>query len=453
MTQRPPDRPYDDDEEMPDVESHRSILETRPHLPARVHSHAQAAAVAATSITEQFVHTFWKKDDKRCEICSPKPLPPPPPPHHRPEGQEHLPIPEALQITAIKAPEIQKSTEILDCVSTEKSALEDRITQLETTLASAPSADSVRALERSLQAEIAQKEQAEAEIRQKNEELDALRKRWKQTARELDKVRSQSQAFYQVTDNHLVDGATRLRYNVRNFAIQYFDGEAEVVRLVVESPRLWDKYVRVLGSDVERLLCERRPSVIQAIIWRFLVGQVFDNFRWAGQTGLALRDMCLTLRPEGQYSDSTEATVPEEERKFQIWLANTTAMVLDASTLENETKEKAETLVDRLCSLIDQFTTSRDASYMSELERIVEEAIILDKEICRQVARIEWVYPGPEAAFDPKTMALGTGERSGKNKVQLAICPGMQKRGKSNGDGFAGPATLLVPMEVSCLSP
>ncbi|KAL6232784.1 hypothetical protein BDW75DRAFT_232501 [Aspergillus navahoensis] len=344
--------------------------------------------------------------------------------------------------------------------------MKQRIEQLEVDLANAPSADSVRALQRSLQAESTQRERAQQELRQKNSELDVLRKRWKQAARELDRARSQSQGFYQVTDNYLIELTTRLRYNIKNFALQYFDGELKRPRPRFDKPKIWDKYMQATTPeplDCEiLLLSERRPSAVQAFIWRFLVGEVFDHFRWAGELGVTLRNMCLFLRP-GQYPGSIDAIVPDEERKFQVWLASTTAMVLDTGSALKKSKTFAEqvqttneSLTRKMREVIDHFIIVDDPGYPLELARIVEEAVKFDREISRQVARIEWVFPATasEIPFDPDVMKLGTGETGSteqeKRLVRLVVCPAMKKRGKSTGDDFGSPSTLLLPMEVSC---
>ncbi|KAL4949242.1 hypothetical protein BDW69DRAFT_198241 [Aspergillus filifer] len=346
-----------------------------------------------------------------------------------------------------------------------------KIKELEKTIASNPSPDSVRALERSLQAESAQKDRAQTDLAKRTKELDDMRKRWKQAARELDKTQSQHQGFYTVTDNYLIDLTTQLRYNIRNFAIQYFGSDGKKVGKF-EKGKEWEKYMATTTpepSDCEVfLLSERRPSVIQAFIWRFLVGQVFDHFRWAGETGITMRNMCLFLRPEGQYRDSTEELNPDEERKFQVWLASTTALILEAGAdqhasenFEAQNGKKVAALVEKVRPILDPFATSTDSSYDQELAKIYEECINLDREICRQVARVEWDFPEPgkEVWYDTKSMKLTTGEKVPVSKkkdtqlVRLVICPGMKKRGKSNGDGFAAPASMLLPMEVSCEGP
>ncbi|KAL3474036.1 hypothetical protein BJX99DRAFT_232293 [Aspergillus californicus] len=444
------------DMEMADVDTPRSVLESSrgPDIPPR-HHHAQAAATAVTAVTDagqKFLDTFWKKPGRaECQqppypACSSQP--PPPPPHQEfHEPTDGHPLPETPTVEQDQ----QFSFNLLEA------ELRSRIEQLEAELAAAPNPDFVQALQRTLETETAERQRdrnkAHQDIQQKNNELDSLRKRWKQAARELDKSRSQNQGFYQVTDNYLIELTTRLRYNIRNFAIQYFGGELKASKPKLDKPKAWDPYMATTtqGSECEALLfSERRPSVIQAFIWRFIVGQVFDNFRWAGEKGVTLRNLCLSLRPEGQYPDSDSAIVPEEERRFQMWLANTTAMVLDKET-KMETKVKS--LVDKVREVIDSFITLKDSAYAEEVNLLVEDAVKLDLEICRQVARIEWVFPTPgkEVVFDSQTMRLGTAEILAKEKqvVHLVVCPAMKKRGKSTGEDFHSES-LLVPMEVSC---
>ncbi|KAL4931806.1 uncharacterized protein BDV17DRAFT_288390 [Aspergillus undulatus] len=459
-------RADDQDTEMPDADadSPRVVLDKRPELPPRAHSHAQAAAMAATAVTEKFVNTFWRITSNP----ETKPLysssAPPPLPHQPLTQSENVSMPEPVHTGVHELhPATQPSAEAASAPP--KDAIIPSSCREEELLLK------VKQLETDLQAESAQKKCALDELRQRTSELDSMRKRWKQAARELDKAQAQHQGFYQVTDNYLIDLTTRLRYNIRNFAIQYFGGELSGKKTPQsERSKEWEKYMVTTTpepSDVEVfLLSERRPAVIQGFLWRFLVDQVLDHFRWAGETGVTLRNLCLFLRPEdGQYSDSSEKIVPEEERKFQIWLATTTAMILEAGndphvseTFKSQNKAKVASLVEKIRGIIDPFTTLQDQSYQQELARILQECIELDKEICRQVARVEWDFPPPakEIPFDPKTMKRGTGETSPRDKkgnpqlIRLVICPAMKKRGKSNGEDFGAPAALLIPMEVSC---
>jgi hypothetical protein len=113
-------------------------------------------------------------------------------------------------------------------------------------------------------------------------------------------------------------------------------------------------------------------------------------------------------------------------------------------------------MANKVRDVLDPFVVVDSASYEHELGRILEEALTLDREICRQVARIEWVFPqsdGKEVLFDSVRMRLGTGEGAAKGPepqiVSLVVCPGMKKRGKSTGEDFT-VESLLVSMEVSC---
>ncbi len=54
-------------------------------------------------------------------------------------------------------------------------------------------------------------------MRKKDQELAKVRRAWRQASSELNKVLAQSQGFYHVTDTDLIQKATQLRYNIRNF--------------------------------------------------------------------------------------------------------------------------------------------------------------------------------------------------------------------------------------------
>lgn len=328
MTQTPPNQPDRTvskepeivDAVMSDVDTPRGPVErgpdVRPEMPPRqytgTHPHAQAAASAVTTVKEKFVSSFWSMTQKPetrppCSTCGPETRPmhhQQPPIHELPalpqERLESGPGPDPI-------PRAHHEEQVLQFFLVE-SKLRQRIAELETELANAPSPDSVRALERAREAEMTQRELAQQDVHRKNNELDVLRKRWKQAARELDKARSNNQGFYQVTDNYLIELASRLRYNIRNFSIQYFGGDLKGKPKVGDKPKCWDAYMAPttpgsLDCETFLLSSERRPGVIQGFIWQFLVGEVFDHFRWAAELGITLRNCCLHLRP-GEFAIS-----------------------------------------------------------------------------------------------------------------------------------------------------
>jgi hypothetical protein len=150
---------------------------------------------------------------------------------------------------------------------------------------------------------------------------------------------------------------------------------------------------------------------------------------------------------------------PEAERKFQVWTATTTGHLLDSMVTEEGSESfkviqiNKEFFVAKICDTIDPFLRSREGGHAQELLRILDNAIALDKEISRQVARVEWVFPGKggESVYDPATMELEKGEEPYKTnqEIVLAISPALKKRGKSTGEDFK-LENLLLPLEVSC---
>jgi len=129
---------------------------------------------------------------------------------------------------------------------------------------------------------------SESDLVEKNRELDEVRKGWRKLAGELNKIRAQGQGFYQVTDAYLIEKTNSLRYSVRNFAIQYFDGKMKhsveieygdfVKRYIEPTTPLHPK--AYLDLSISPTMCS---SLIQGIIWRVLTGDVFNQFRWAGK--------------------------------------------------------------------------------------------------------------------------------------------------------------------------
>ena len=179
--------------------------------------------------------------------------------------------------------------------------LRSKIDELEDRNRNAPSSEAFQELQNVLAVERGLREQTQDELQQRSMEAEETRKRWKQAARELDKIRAQSQGFYQVTDNYLIELTTQLRYNIRSFAIQYFGGEVPS-SVQIERTDYWKMYMEFTtratrGHEAYLLSQKKCHSIIQAFIWRFLVDQVFDKFRWAGDAGKPLRKLCKFVRP------------------------------------------------------------------------------------------------------------------------------------------------------------
>jgi hypothetical protein len=146
---------------------------------------------------------------------------------------------------------------------------------------------------------------------------------------------------------------------------------------------------------------------------------------------------------------------PETERKFQTWSATTTNLLMDAVDLNEggdaykELENRKQAICDKICEAIGPFTRHVDEGFEQEILKILDDAIVLDKEISKQVARVIWVFDHGE--FDHSSMVLEGGEKPqiGSKEVQLVVAPGLKKRGKSTGEDFKLENTLLLT-EVSC---
>ncbi|KAM7191751.1 hypothetical protein V8F33_008718 [Rhypophila sp. PSN 637] len=316
-----------------------------------------------------------------------------------------------------------------------------------------------------LQGEERRREDAENKLREKSSEAQETQKRWKQTARELNILRSQQQGFGTITDDYLVKSVKSLRYNIQTFAIQFFGGKAPTLK----NCRV-DKYFINLLDGVENLKSdlvsqERRATAIQCIIWWVLVDSVFDNFLWVGQAArLPAHDLHNALRPNWQRVD--DYTGPRDavaERKFQKWSASTAALLIE---LDRNRRDSLDSIAgpqslentfffQNTLNFLAQIPTACDPRGLKEgLYQICQDAIALDKEFRGQVARIDWDFRTghTKMKFDPQYMVAAKehGSPEAIDDVRLVIAPRMIKRGKSNGDDFE-VEYQLVPMEVSLM--
>ncbi|KAF4982164.1 hypothetical protein FZEAL_2141 [Fusarium zealandicum] len=304
------------------------------------------------------------------------------------------------------------------------------------------------------------------EINQRAAEAGDLRKAWKKAAGELNKLRAMGQGFYQITDQYLVDLITQLRFNIRDFAIQFFDGNALKDKLQPEEPHYLE-YLEHTTSEKDGYLPylqspEQCHQVIQAFIWKVLIEEVFNSFAWVGGTAsdkvFILRNM---LKPKTrQDSHGRKRPDPEAERKFQTWSATTVGLLLDAidtnegSDVYEQLQSEQAHRVKCIANTIGGWLQSDKQDFNEQITLIVGKAYGLGKEISQQVALVVWVFNLDEqigsSKFDPAVMELEKGDRTKKpREVRLMIVPGVDKRGKSTGEGFKNEVRLLKAV-VSC---
>lgn len=146
----------------------------------------------------------------------------------------------------------------------------------------------------------------------------------------------------------------------------------------------------------------------------------------------------------------------EAKRKFQMWRANTTTLLLDSKELEQRDNHGAprrlNEKVESICESLRLFSKSRDKDLIDQLFRIVNEALNLDKLISKQVAEVIWDSDlhKDSGQFNQGLMEMWRGKKQtgDSENVWLVSAPGMIKRGKSTGEDF-NVENILLKMEVA----
>lgn len=88
------------------------------------------------------------------------------------------------------------------------------------------------------------------------------------------------------------------------------------------------------------------------------------------------------------------------------------------------------------------FEHCSESDFGDGLSDILKNAINLDMELSRQVAKYSWVFETGE--FDTSTMDLVGDYKPGEKDIQLIVAPGVKKRGKSTGEDFNVEIPLLL---------
>lgn len=305
-----------------------------------------------------------------------------------------------------------------------------------------------------------EKQGCEDKAKQYMADLKDIRTRWKQTAKELNGLRAQGQGFYQVIDNYLESMIKSLRYNIQNFAIQHFSGELHTTPDLEQTPlgQTW-KDTTIDGSDSYRdyIACpDKRPIIVQAFMWRIFASEISEKFRWAGKAGLPLWELSRALRinPGGNLIAAADA---ENVKKLHIWRGTTVGLILDCPEerlkFDSELHAWKHELFKDAELGFRQLQSEQSRGLEQDFLDIIDEGIRLDKEICRQVSRVEWMFSSRDGTqgFNPEIMNHDKGGilPAGNPDVALVIAPGVRKQGKSTGEGFES-SVWLMKMEVSC---
>ena len=127
----------------------------------------------------------------------------------------------------------------------------------------------------------------EADIIQKNREVADIRSMWKQVAKDLGKYKAQDTVVDQVTDSELTQKATQIKYNVRNLAYQHFGGELNSGRNLQGACQNLQSQLQVPPEFLKACINSpvKRPMLVGAVLWDFLVKDIFETFWWGGSRG------------------------------------------------------------------------------------------------------------------------------------------------------------------------
>ncbi|RTE75132.1 hypothetical protein BHE90_010412 [Fusarium euwallaceae] len=295
------------------------------------------------------------------------------------------------------------------------------------------------------------------ELEEKEKEVAERTRQWKKAAGDLNRLRASAQGFYQITDEYLTGLISSLRFSIRNFSLQYFEGKSSSSTFFAMPPN-YRGHVRAIlpGKEAEiyaGVHSKRNHQIIQALIWRVLVADVFGRFPWVGgKTGESFKHLRTKLDP-AQSGDSKRSE-PEAERKFQTWSATTIGLLLDAQSPEEQSQiqqgmeDETARIVGCLLNTLEAMVKFEEQEAEDGLTSIISEAYVVGKEISRQTARITWMFDLEKEPETPQlgaeTMELESGQHVKKTQeVSWVVAPGVMKRGKSTGEGFDHEEMLL----------
>lgn len=146
----------------------------------------------------------------------------------------------------------------------------------------------------------------------------------------------------------------------------------------------------------------------------------------------------------------------EAKRKFQIWRANTSTLLLDALEMEvlGDRRVARSYVLSRYPEIfrgLEPLSNLNGDDLKDRLLDLLNEALELDKLFSYQVAEVKWLYRSPKdlGQFDQDLMELELNKEqmSDGEMVMLVSAPGVIKCSKSTGEGF-DVENILLKMEV-----
>lgn len=141
-------------------------------------------------------------------------------------------------------------------------------------------------------------------LAQKDQEVDDIRRLWKGTARELGKYQARGKVRDQVTDPELIQKARQIQYNVRNFTCQHFGDQLNSGKSVQNSWQCLQKDLEASPDFLDACIHSsvKRPMLVNAFLWAFLMNDIFGRFWWGGgRVHIGMEYLTDTLKRKRSY--------------------------------------------------------------------------------------------------------------------------------------------------------
>ncbi|KAK8067599.1 hypothetical protein PG996_006711 [Apiospora saccharicola] len=302
------------------------------------------------------------------------------------------------------------------------------------------------------------KRKHENEMRQTKAQHDAqygeLMQKYKTAGKQLAVAQSQTQGIFQdLTDDRLVQKALTLRQTVKTFAQLWRD----LFIRVGKTPDVLRWSARETGPvslDGHPLLLDKLPITpvsMQAYIWHTIVKSVFGKCVWAGDDAENLHHVWCRFNTYKKQDDV------QALRKMKIWKATTASLLLGPTVPQIEMTSNVDAdrqihrQIRRICNhafpgrLFVGFHEEVRYRYQMHVYQIIEQAVKLDLEVCKQGAGIHWEFGdvvGRMDNYDPETEATLS--------MRIITAPALLKLGKSNGEDLDLEPRVLLQGEEAC---
>lgn len=156
--------------------------------------------------------------------------------------------------------------------------------------------------------------------------------------------------------------------------------------------------------------------------------------------------------------EHTEDMIPDSRRKFHMWRANTSNLLINIMSLDDNSKDSESQFVEETVREITQrfshFSTSDVCEIQTGLVDIIYKSLSLDEELSRQAIAVTFSF-GTGYMLQPfrsETMVCVSDyevKEEDSKFVSLVIAPGIFRRGQSSGEEF-DKRIRLMKTDVAC---